>query len=134
MNICFPVIIDAGLDSTIYGHFASAPFFLIIDTDTLQSRVIANCDHVNPFAGCNPFTALNGLQLDSIIVGSIGDDSVRVMNICGFRVYQARSASVAENAALFECGSLPEVTLLQSHMEGRCSAGEGGHTCNHGSH
>jgi predicted Fe-Mo cluster-binding NifX family protein len=134
MKICFPVTADAGMESIIYGHFASAPFFVIIDTDTLHSSVIANCDQANPFAGCNPFSALKGLPLDGIVVGGIGDDSVRVMNMCGFRIYQACSASVAENATLFECGGLQEVTVLQSHLEGRCSTGEDGHACNHGSH
>lgn len=131
MKVCFPVIADAGMESTIYGHFASAPFFVIIDTDTRQSSVIANCDPANPFAGCNPFSALHCRQLDGIVVGGIGDEAVRVMNMCGFRIFQAGTVSVAENLALFESNSLPEVTVLQSHLEGRCNAGEGGHACNH---
>ena len=134
MKICFPVIADAGLESTIYGHFASTPFFTIIDTETMHSSVIANCDRDNPFAGCNPFSALCRQQLDGIVVDSIGDDSVRVMNMCGFKVYRAGSPSVAENVALFESNALPEVEILQSHLEGRCSDGESGHTCNHHSH
>jgi len=134
MKVCFPVINDAGIESAIYGHFASAPNFLIIDTDTRQSSAIANCDRNNPYAGCNPFSALSCQQLDGIVVGSIGDDAVRVMNMCGFKIYQAGSASVTENVALFESNSLPEVEVLQSHLEGRCSDGESGHTCNHGSH
>jgi len=131
MNVCFPVIADAGIESTIYGHFASSPFFMIIDTDTRQSSLIDNCDSNNPYAGCNPFSALRGQHLDGIIVGGIGDDSVRVMNICGFTVYQAASQSISENVALFENNSLPVVEVLQSHLEGRCGAGAGGHACNH---
>lgn len=134
MNVCFPVIDDAGMESTIYGHFASAPLFVIIDTDTRHSSVIANCDRDNPFAGCNPFSALSCQQLDGIIAGGIGDDSVRVMNICGFKIFQASSSSVAENLALFESNGLPEVVVQQSHLEGRCSAGEGVHSCNHHRH
>lgn len=134
MNVCFPVITDAGLESTIYGHFASAPLFVIIDTKSGQSSVIANCDPANPLKGCNPFSALGREHLDGIVVGGIGDESVRVMNICGFRIYQASSTSVADNLALFESGSLAEVEVLQSHLEGRCSAGESGNSCNHGRH
>lgn len=134
MNVCFPVMADAGMESTIYGHFASAPFFVIIDTDNRRCSAIANCDRENPYAGCSPFSALRGQKLDGIVVGGIGDDSVRVMNLCGFKVYQASSESVAENVALFESSRLPEVAVLQSHLEGRCSSGESGHVCNHGSH
>ena len=134
MNICFPVIADAGIESDIYGHFASAPIFMIIDTDTGLSSAVANCDPASPFAGCNPFSALCRQQLDGIVVGGIGDESVRVMNICGFKVFQADSASVAENVFLFKSSKLPEVSVLQSYLEGRCNEGESGHACNHGSH
>jgi predicted Fe-Mo cluster-binding NifX family protein len=131
MKLCFPVVTDEGMESSIYGHFASTPLFVIIDTVTRQSSVIANCDQGNPYGGCNPFSALKGRQLDGIIVGGIGDESLRVMNMCGFKVYHAHSSAVAENIALFEENGLPEVTVQQSHLEGRCSGGGGGHTCSH---
>ena len=132
MKICFPVITDEGIESTIYGHFASAPLLVVIDTLTGQSTAIPNCDPENPYAGCNPFSALKGLQLDGIIVDGIGDESVRVMNMCGFRLYQAQSAAVAENVALFEENGLTEVTVQGSHLEGRCTDGDGGgHACSH---
>ena len=131
MKVCFPVITDAGLTSQIYGHFASAPRFLIIDTKTGESAALDNCDSENPFVGCNPFSALSRQSLDGIVVGSIGDDAVRAMNLCGFRIYQADTASVARNIELIESGGLTEVTILQSHLEGRCSAGESGHVCKH---
>jgi predicted Fe-Mo cluster-binding NifX family protein len=117
--------------STIYGHFSSAPYFLVIDTDTKQSSAIANCDPQNPDTGCNPFLALNHLQLDGIIVGGIGDVTVRLMNTLGFKVLEAQSANVADNVTLFEQNALPEVIALDSHLEGRCSAGEGEHKCSH---
>jgi len=134
VHVCFPAIVDEGIESTIYGHFASAPFFVIIDTETQQSSAIANCDESNPFGGPNPFSALKGRQLDAIIVGGIGDESVRVMNMCGFKVYQADSSDLAENIALFQKAALTEVTVQQSHLEGRCSGGDGEHKCNHHHH
>jgi predicted Fe-Mo cluster-binding NifX family protein len=32
MRICFPTENLQGLDSTVYGHFGSAPGFIIVDT------------------------------------------------------------------------------------------------------
>ena len=134
MNICFPVITDVGIESAIYGHFASSPLFVIIDTATRLCSVIVNCDRDNPFAGCNPFSALRGRQLDGIVVDAIGDDAVRAMNLCGFSVYQASSTSVAENLKSFATGALHEILVQQSHREGRCASDESGHTCNHHLH
>lgn len=132
MKVCFPVADDNGLESTLYGHFASAPLFLVFDTDTRQSSIIRNCDEKNPYAGCNPFSALNGRQLDGIVVSGIGDEALRIMNFCGFRVFEAQSESIPENVALFEQSSLCESIKRDSHLEGRCSDDDGTpHTCNH---
>jgi predicted Fe-Mo cluster-binding NifX family protein len=134
MKLCFPVINDEGLESKIYGHFASAPRFVVIDTLDRQSSAIDNCDRENPFAGCNPFSALKGKQLDAIIVGGIGDESVRVMNLCGYKVFQAQSPAVAENIALFEQNALTQVVAQDSHLEGRCGGDTSVHKCNHHHH
>jgi len=134
MKICFPVATKVVENSTVYGHFASAPFFLVIDTDGGQEMLVSNCDSSNPLAGSNPFSALRGLQLDGIVADGIGDDAVRTMNLCGFKVYQARTSSVQENLELLASNSLPEIEAVDSHLEGRCSSGEEGHSCDHHSH
>ena len=131
MKVCFPVLTDQGLASTIYGHFSSAPFFLVIDTLTKKTTAIANCDPRNPDAGCNPFLALTHLHLDGIVVGGIGDVAVRLMNSIGFKVLEAQTASVEESVAQFEQNALAEVIACDSHLEGRCSDDEGPRTCNH---
>ena len=125
MDVCFPVIVDKGVASTIYGHFASAPVFVVVETDTGESTAIANCDPDNPYAGCDPFIALKNRALGGIVVGGAGDESVRVMNMCGFRMYQAKSVSVAENLALFVAGDLRELEVANSHLEGRCDGATG---------
>ena len=131
MKLCFPTAAGEGMDSKIYGHFASAPWFLIVDTAIRQSYVLANCDHDNLYAGCNPFLALRDRNLDGIVAGGIGDDALKTMNMCGFRVYQAISDSVQENVELFEQQALSEVELLSSHLERSCADREGERTCGH---
>lgn len=132
MKICFPVIKDEGSNGTIYGHFASAPLFSIIDTETGDSRTVKNCDSTNPDVGCNPFSALRGYQLDAIVAGGIGDDTLRAMNLCGFNVFEACSASIAENLELLKNNDLTPATVLNSRGEGRCGDEDGvSHGCNH---
>lgn len=134
MRLCFPIISNAGVASTMYGHFASAPQFLVVDTWDAHCTVIPNYDRHNPYGGCSPFSALRGQALDAIIVDAIGDDAVRAMNLCGFKVYRAGSLSVAENLTLFETSGLTEVAVQQSHLEGRCSTGKSGCNCSHHQH
>ncbi len=129
MKLCFPIVNEEGLDSTIYGHFASAPWFLIVDTSIMQSYALANCDPDNLYSGCNPFMALRDQKLDGIIVGGIGDDALRTMNMCGFRVFQTESASVRENISLYEQQVLSELEVLHSDLEGPCDGHGGERSC-----
>ena len=131
MRVCFPVLTDQGLQSTIYGHFTSAPLFLEVDTDTGETSVIANCDKHHPDAGCNPFRALTGRQLDGVIVGGVGDNLLELLNMMGFRVYEAQTASVEENVELFGKQELPELQKQNSVEAGRCAGIDGGHACSH---
>lgn len=131
MKVCFPVIANEGLESTIYGHFASAPRFVIVDTGSEETYDIVNCDLKKPYAGSSPFLALRGRQLDGIVVDGIGDDALQTMHLCGFRVYQAQSASVRENVELFERQELPELEVQNSHLEGTCPDQEEGRSCGH---
>ncbi|HTP66000.1 MAG TPA: NifB/NifX family molybdenum-iron cluster-binding protein [Geobacteraceae bacterium] len=129
MKLCFPIITAEGLDSAIYGHFASAPRFLVVNTASMHSHVIANCDPEKLYAGCNPFMALRDQKLDGIVVEGIGDDALRTMNMCGFRVFQAESTSVRENMELFARQALPELEVLHSDLEGPCDGNEGERSC-----
>ena len=52
MKICFPVESDKGLDSEVFGHFGSAPIFVVFDTETKSTDTINNQDLVSSQA-CN---------------------------------------------------------------------------------
>jgi len=132
MKLCFPVIIDEGLNSRIYGHFSSAPMFVVVDTDTRQTTAIANCDRDNPYGGCSPFMALRAQKIDGIVVDGISDDALRTMNMAGFRVYEAQSSTVLENIELFMEKTFPELLVQNSHLEGTCSGKDAcDHKCSH---
>jgi len=131
MRVCFPVIKDEGMASTIYGHFASAPQFMLVDTETEETSAIPNHDASAPEAGCNPFRALAGSQLDGVIVGGVGDNLLELLNMMGLRVYEAQSESVRENVELFGNRELPELKKQGSVEAGRCDGGEDGHQCSH---
>ena len=131
MKVCFPVIENEGLSSRIYGHFASAPQFVLVDTETEETSAIPNHDKSAPEAGCNPFKALSGSQLDGVVVGGVGDNLLELLNMIGFRVYEAQSESVRENVELFVKQELPEVKKQGSAEAGRCGGEDGSNGCDH---
>ncbi len=120
MKVCFPVFEIEGLESEVYGHFGSAPAFVVVDLDTKELTAITNQDRIHQHGACNPIAGLGGHHVDAIVVGGIGGGALFKLNSSGIRVFQACEGTVAENMLLFKNNELPEY--------------QPGHTCGgHGS-
>ena len=126
MKICFPVQVNEGLASDVYGHFGSAPMFVVVNTDTGEVTSINNSDQIHEHGSCNPVAGLGGHQVDAIVVGGIGRGALHKLNVSGLRVFQAQQGSIDKNMELFKADDLPEF------MPGHSCGGHGhNHECSH---
>ena len=114
MKICFPVEVDNGLESQVFGHFGSAPFFVVFETQEKTISTINNQDLGHVHGQCNPMKALNGKMMDAIVVGGIGGGAITGLNNMGIKVYKAAKANIKDNIKLFEAGSLMEMTMAHT--------------------
>jgi predicted Fe-Mo cluster-binding NifX family protein len=114
MKLCFPVEEDNGLNSNVFGHFGSAPLFVVYDTDgdLLSSIDNQDIDHIH--GKCNPLKALNGKLVDAVIVGGIGAGAITKLNEMEIKVYKATSGSIQENLDLFKENKLTEMTMAHT--------------------
>ena len=108
MKVCFPVERNQGVDSEVYGHFGSAPLFVVVDLATSEVTAIDNGDKVHQHGACNPIAGLNGRHVDAVVVGGIGGGALTKLNGAGIRVFQARPGTVGENIALLRESALAE--------------------------
>lgn len=113
MKVCFPVLHEKGLESEVYGHFGSAPAFLIVETETISINIIKNKDQHHAHGMCNPLRALDNQKVDAIVVGGIGGGALNKLNSAGIRVFQAKAKTVRENIELLKRKNLPEFSLQQ---------------------
>lgn len=113
MKVCFPVAKAEGLDSEVYGHFGSAPAFIVVETGSNKITTINNKDQHHAHGACNPLKALNNQKVDVIVVGGIGAGALSRLHQAGIRVYHAQAATVKENVIMFKSQQLPELTLQQ---------------------
>lgn len=113
MKIAFPVQDDRGEESIVYGHFGSARFFVIADSNdgALESR--PNKDREHAHGQCQPLAAL-GVNVDAVVVGGIGAGALSKLQAEGVKVYRAVEGTVQENMELITSGRLPEFTLEQT--------------------
>jgi len=130
MKICFPVESNEGLNSEVYGHFGSAPLFVMVDSETREVCEVVNRDQQHAHGACNPLRALGGVAADAIIVGGIGGGALMGLQRAGLTVYRARGATVADNLACLGTEALVELTSEQvcgghGHEHGH------GHGCGH---
>lgn len=125
MKICFPVEIDNALESKVYGHFGSAPCFVIYDDATNTVDSITNSDQHHEHGSCSPFKALGGRSIDAVVVGGIGAGAINKLTSSGVAVYKASAPSVRENLALLASGSLqrfnPMMTCSGHSADGGCA-------------
>ncbi len=120
MKLCFPVSEPQSLGSRVYGHFGSAPAFIVFDTETKKEKPVLNADSHHAHGMCSPLKALAGEQVDAVVVGGIGRGALMRLNGAGIKVYKAFEGTVAENIKLFEDGRLPLFSPLAV-----CSGQEG---------
>ncbi|MEW5735078.1 MAG: NifB/NifX family molybdenum-iron cluster-binding protein [Thermodesulfobacteriota bacterium] len=126
MLIAFPTTKDIGKQSPVYGHFGSAPLFMLLDTEKDEIRPLQNNDAHHVHGQCQPMKALQGTRVDAVVVGGIGRGALIRLAEAGISVYRGVEGSVAENAELLASGRLPLFTPDQT-----CAGHQGGHGCAH---
>lgn len=124
MRICFPTENLQGLDSAVYGHFGSAPGFIIVDTGSEGIEEIKNNDLHHEHGMCHPMKALGGRMVDAIAVGGIGMGALMKLQGQGIRVYRAVQGTVGQNVSLVLNQRLPEFDAsltCAGHAGGECA-------------
>ncbi len=111
MKLCFAVQKDEGAASVVYGHFGSAPAFIVVNTDDNAMFRIVNSDMDHIHGACNPVKAIGGADIDAVIVGGIGAGALNGLNARGIKVFKAAESTIAENLALFHENKLTELTI-----------------------
>ena len=126
MKVCFPVQENQGLKSQVFGHFGSAPGFVVVDIITNEITMINNSDQVHEHGACNPVAGLGGHKVDAIVVGGIGGGALHKLNSAGMRVFKSQNGTIGENIELLRANTLPE------YMPGHTCGGHGhSHGCSH---
>lgn len=126
MKVCFPVEIEQGMKSEVYGHFGSAPVFIIVETENNKITTINNNDQHHEHGACNPLKKFNSRQVDALVVGGIGTGALNILNQSGIKVFKAQAPTVHENVALLKAGNLTEFSS-QHTCAGHGHSGGCGH-------
>lgn len=111
MRICIPTESKEGGNAIVYGHFGSAPYFTIYDTENTHAEVVENSNQNHAHGMCQPMGALVGKKIDVVVCGGMGARAVQRLNESGIKACRAVPGSVAYLADQFVKGGLEEITV-----------------------
>lgn len=120
MKICIPTETNEGKQAEVYGHFGSAPFFTIYDTDKDAVEIIKNLNQHHSHGMCQPLGALAGKKIDAVVCGGMGARAVQKLNGDGIKAYRSLPGTVADIAVQFTKGGLEEITVNNACIQHDC--------------
>ncbi|MGO9145603.1 MAG: NifB/NifX family molybdenum-iron cluster-binding protein [Desulfomonilia bacterium] len=118
MNICIPIEKNEGLNSGVYGHFGSAPYFAIYNTDSKNLELVNNGDMNHAHGQCNPIGALAGKSVDILVTGGIGARAIEKLGAMGIRVCLISTEGTVQD-------------VIRSHETNALREIQSGQGCNH---
>lgn len=110
MKICQPAETEQGTNSSLHGHFRSAPRYVIFDTETNEKLSLRNKRKKGEKDDCVNIATLGSQFVDVAIVGGLSRCSLNKMERCGIKVYKAVSQRLEDNIESLKKGELTELT------------------------
>lgn len=120
MKICIPTETNEGKNAKVYGHFGSAPYFTIYDTEKDSLEIINNANQHHAHGMCQPMNTLNGKDVDAVVTGGAGVRAVQKLNEGGIKVFRAVPGTVADIVDQFAKGGLEELTIQNACAQHGC--------------
>lgn len=120
MKICIPTETKEGENASVYGHFGSAPFCTIYDTDSKAIEIVENANSHHEHGTCNPIAALQGKAVNVVVTGGMGARAVMMLNASGIRVFRAVPGTVEKIISTFGAQELEELTTHNSCTAHSC--------------
>lgn len=120
MKICIPTETKEGKKAQVYGHFGSAPYFTIMDTEKDTVEVIDNGNQHHAHGMCQPMNALVGKSIDAVVSGGMGARAVLKLNEGGIKVMRAVPGTVEEIVQQFKNKQLEEMTVDNACSQHGC--------------
>lgn len=121
MRIAIPVSSFAGIGSSVYGHFGSAPCFVVFDTATTTCENINNSGKQHAHGMCLPLASFEGRNIDAIVTGGMGLRALQKVSEAGLKAYRSSEGmTVSDVAKSLQAGTLPEITMERACSDHSC--------------
>jgi predicted Fe-Mo cluster-binding NifX family protein len=111
MIICLPVLDDKGMDSIVFGHFGSAPFFALFDTESNGVSIVKNSLGEHEHGQCMPVDAIKKTGAEAVLCKGMGMRAAQMLIQAGITPYMVEAEMVSDAIARFKAN---DVTVLDA--------------------
>ena len=123
MIIAIPTEKNIGMESPVYGHFGSAPFFALYNLADDTLSFLNNAEKEHEHGQCQPTGELKEKNVEAVVCGGMGMRAIRNLNQLGIKVYFSENA--ASIKGLIEKWKRDEIREIQA--QDACGGHENGH-------
>ncbi|MEA3493010.1 MAG: NifB/NifX family molybdenum-iron cluster-binding protein [Candidatus Margulisiibacteriota bacterium] len=108
MKICVTSTGD-NLDANVDARFGRCPYFIIVDTDSLEFKAVSN-----PSAGASGGAGIQSAQLvanegaDAVLTGNVGPNASQTLASLGIKVYIGAAGTIKDVVQQFKEGKYKE--------------------------
>jgi predicted Fe-Mo cluster-binding NifX family protein len=120
MRICIPTENKEGLSAKVYGHFGSAPYFVIYDTEKETVKTVDNTNAHHSHGMCHPIGILGASSIDAVVCKDMGRRAVQKLNEANIKAYRAVAGTVSEIIKKYKNGELKKLTLQNACVQHGC--------------
>ncbi|MFA5148002.1 MAG: NifB/NifX family molybdenum-iron cluster-binding protein [Candidatus Omnitrophota bacterium] len=120
MRVCIPTESKEGLSAKVHGHFGSAPFFAIYDTEKDEVKTVDNTNAHHLHGTCHPLGVLGLSSIDAVVCQGMGMRAVQKLNEANIKAYKASAETVADIIKKFKGNELDEITAQNACAQHGC--------------
>ena len=121
MKICIPIEEQKGLESLAYGHFGSAPYFLIYDTVAKDFEILINNEAEHEHGQCNPIQPLKEKGVTAVVVAGMGSRALMNLQSMGIQVFRTTDTlTVNDIISSLETSKMEQLTIENSCQQHNC--------------
>jgi len=106
-------------ESILEQRFGRTPYFIIVDTDTLNIEAINNVSSASTGgAGISSAQIIVDKGVEVVITGNVGPNAMNVLRAADIDIYMGYPVTVEENVAKFKNGQLDKISAAVSQHSG----------------
>jgi predicted Fe-Mo cluster-binding NifX family protein len=117
MKICFPTQDTNGLNSMLHGHFGSAPYFTVVDSETEEVTTISNSNAHHQHGQCSPLKTVGQTNIDAVVCRGMGRRAVQALLNAGITVYIGEGPTVSSCMNIYKTKKLTKLSADSACQE-----------------